>query len=87
MAKQDQPISATSPSQEVPLEIGPVIGSFLGMTFPAWVRMPEGVYHYQGIAAGPKPGLVDLKKLNPGEICITPGLCYKLDPKQKLQAE
>lgn len=87
MSNPATPISADTPTKEIPLEKGPTIGFFLGMEIPAWVRMPEGVYQFEGIADGPKPGLVDLAKLKPGEICVTPGLCYKLDLTQKLQAE
>ncbi|WP_109015631.1 hypothetical protein [Novimethylophilus kurashikiensis] len=73
-------ISTNTQSNEAALETGPVVGYFLGHEIHAWVRVPEGVYVYDGIAPGPRPGMVDMTKLKSDEICISPGLCYKLDP-------
>jgi len=63
---------------ETPRRLGPAIGIYLGRKIHSWVEIDNGIYDYEGIAAGPRPGLVDLSLLAYDEICITPGLRYVL---------
>jgi hypothetical protein len=67
-----------SPHTKV-LALGPAIGHFLGREIAAWVELADGHYCYDGLAPGPRPGLVDLMQLRPGEIGVSPGLLYRRD--------
>lgn len=63
-------------ASEIPSAFGPAIGTYLGMRIHAWIELSTGIFDYAGIAIGPKPGLVDLGRLAPDEVCVTPGLRY-----------
>jgi len=71
-------IQAAKYISETPRKLGPTIGIYLGRKIHAWVEIDNGIYDYQGIAEGPRPGLVDLSLLGDDEVCITPGLRYLL---------
>lgn len=62
---------------ESPSEVGPSIGSFLDVAIPAWVKLSDGQYLFDGIAPGPRAGIVDMGKLKEGEVAIFPGLLYR----------
>lgn len=70
-------LDATTPSPETPIEFGPEIGYFMDGLIYAWLRMVDGIYTFDGIAPGPRPGHVDMSKIGPDEICVSPGLRYK----------
>ena len=68
-----------------PNEFGPVVGSFLGMHIHDWVIVDDATYDYVGVAAGPLPGMVDLRLLEVNEICLTPGLKYRMREEKDVQ--
>lgn len=55
---------------------GPVIGSFLDRDIHAWVQLDDGIYNYEGVAPGPRPGVVDPRLVPAGRVLLKPGLCY-----------
>ncbi|WP_319241835.1 hypothetical protein [uncultured Propionivibrio sp.] len=64
---------------------GSVIGSYLGRNIHEWVIVDGQTYDYAGIAPGPQPGIVDFGQLALNEICLTPGLKYRVREKQSAQ--
>lgn len=68
-----------------PNSFGPVVGSYLGMHIHDWVIVGDATYDYIGIATGPLPGIVDLNQLELNEICLTPGLKYRIREKKTVQ--
>lgn len=71
----EQPVAPVV--REQALEFGPVIGSLLDRKLWAWVRAADGVYDYEGVAPGPKPGYVDQTQVPPDCIVMAPGVCYR----------
>lgn len=71
-------IQAAEYVSETPRSLGPAIGIYLGRKIHAWVEVNNQIYDYDGIAEGPRPGLVDLSLMAYDEICVTPGLRYLL---------
>ena len=61
-----------------PLEFGPDVGRFMGKGIPAWIRMEDWLYAFNGRAPGPEAGIVDLSLLGENEIALYPGLLYRL---------
>lgn len=57
---------------------GPVIGSFLDRDIHAWVQLADGIYNFEGVAPGPRPGVVDPRLVPAGRVLLKPGLCYSL---------
>ena len=68
-----------------PNAFGPVVGIYLGMSIHDWVIVDDATYDYVGVAAGPLPGMVDLRLLELNEICLTPGLKYRIREKKSVQ--
>lgn len=64
---------------------GSVIGSYLGINIHEWVIVDGTTYDYMGVASGPQPGIVDLNLLALNEICLTPGLKYRIREKASVQ--
>jgi hypothetical protein len=67
-----------SATESRPLNFGPDVGRFLGKGIPAWIRMEDGLYAFEGVAPGPEAGIVDLSLLGQNEIALYPGLLYRL---------
>lgn len=64
-----------------PEAFGPVIGNYLGINIHEWVIVNGVTHDYAGVASGPQPGVVDLNLLALNEICLTPGLKYRIREK------
>ncbi len=66
---------ATTTSETI-LGYGPKIGSLLGRPLYDWLDLPDGRYIYDGMAPGPRAGIVDLRLVRDDQVLLAPGVCY-----------